>query len=44
VKETLIAARGNSEKMTEVILEDQEKIGKLVKLIGEIVHLKLNTI
>jgi type I restriction enzyme R subunit len=42
VKETLITAKGNSEKMTEAILEDAEKINKIVRLIGEIVHLKLN--
>ena len=42
VKETLITAQGNSEKMTEAILEDAEKISKIVRLIGEIVHLKLN--
>jgi len=42
VKETLITATGNSEKMTEALLEDQVKIGIITKLIGEIVHLKLN--
>jgi type I restriction enzyme R subunit len=43
VKETLITATGNSEKMTEALLEDKVKIGLITKLIGEIVHLKLNT-
>jgi type I restriction enzyme R subunit len=42
VKETLIAASGNSAKMTEALLQDQLKISIITKLIGEIVHLKLN--
>jgi type I restriction enzyme R subunit len=42
VKEVLITVTGNSAKMTEALLSDEQKTAIITKLIGEILHLKLN--
>jgi hypothetical protein len=42
IEKALFTATGNSERMTEALLEDQAKISLITRLIGQIVHLKLN--